>query len=130
VKDALLKAGFGFSLNPGDVVTVKDKEVRFPLNLIRKPHERRFALVLMNNVLCEKSQIILVAPMTSNLEVKSMAHMEYVATKENGLEVKSRLLLDQIQPIPKAAIITPVGRLSVSDWDMTMTKLFWIFDRA
>jgi mRNA-degrading endonuclease toxin of MazEF toxin-antitoxin module len=130
VRDALLKAGLGFNLNPGDVITVKDREIKFPLTIGRRPHERRFCLVLMNNWLCVKSNIILIAPMTHDLSVLSMAQLEFPRTKENGLEKDSRLILDQIQPIPKDAVLSVKGKLSDDEWECVMKKIVWILDRA
>jgi mRNA-degrading endonuclease toxin of MazEF toxin-antitoxin module len=130
VREALLKAGLGFDLNPGDIVTVKDREIKFPLNVVRKPHERRFCLVLTNNTLCAKSPIILIAPMTHDLSTMAMAHLEFQPTKGNGLVTRSRLILDQIQPIPKDTVLEVVGKLSEDEWDCVMTKIVWVFDRA
>lgn len=126
--DAFLSAGLG--LNPGDVVTVSDAHIKFPLNLLRKAHERRFCLVLSNNLICEKSDIILIAPMTSDTTFKSMAQIEFPVSSKNGLELKSRVLLDQIQPIKKSSILKKMGALSEAEWEQIMVKIVWNFDRA
>jgi mRNA-degrading endonuclease toxin of MazEF toxin-antitoxin module len=120
----------GLGLSPGDVVTVTDSHIKFPLNLLRKAHERRFCLVLSNNLICQKSPIILMAPMTSDTTFKSMSQIEFDATARNGLEMKSRVLLDQIQPMKKSSILKKVGSLSWTEWDLVMTKIVWNFDRA
>lgn len=121
--DAFLSVGLG--LAPGDVVTVSDSHIKFPLNPLRKAHERRFCLVLSNNLICAKSNIILMAPMTSDTTLKSMAQIEFEATSGNGLEVKSRVLLDQIQPMKKTAILQKMGTLSWAEWEQVMGKIVW-----
>ncbi len=126
--DAVMVAGLG--LSPGDVVTVADSHIKFPFNLVRKAHERRFCLVLSNDLICQKSDIILVAPMTSDTTFKSMSQIEFVPTSGNGLEVKSRVLLDQIQPIKKSEIIGKMGSLSLTEWESVMAQVVWNFDRA
>jgi mRNA-degrading endonuclease toxin of MazEF toxin-antitoxin module len=128
VIDAFLSAGLG--LSPGDVVTVSDSHIKFPLNLVRKAHERRFCLVLSNNLICEKSDVILMAPMTSDTTFKSMSQIEFAPSPGNGLELNSRVLLDQIQPMKKAAILEKMGSLSLTEWELVMTQIVWNFDRA
>lgn len=120
----------GLGLCPGDVVTVSDSHIKFPLNLLRKAHERRFCLVLSNDLICQKSDIILIAPMTSDTSFKSMAQIEFEASSWNGLEVKSRVLLDQIQPMKKSSILQKMGTLSWTEWEQVMGKIVWNFDRA
>jgi mRNA-degrading endonuclease toxin of MazEF toxin-antitoxin module len=126
--NAFMVAGLG--LCPGDVVTVTDSHIKFPLNLVRKTHVRRFCLVLSNNLMCEKSDIILIAPMTSDTTFKSMSQIEFAPSSMNGLEVDSRLLLDQIQPIKKSEIIEKLGSLSLTEWESVMEQIVWNFDRA
>jgi mRNA-degrading endonuclease toxin of MazEF toxin-antitoxin module len=128
VINAFVAAGLG--IGPGDVVTVSDSHIKFPLNLLRKAHERRFCLVLSNNLICEKSDIILMAPMTSDTTFMSMAQIEFEASANNGLEVKSRVLLDQIQPMKKSSILKKAGSLSWTEWELVMEKIVWNFDRA
>lgn len=86
--------------------------------------------MLSNNLICAKSNIILMAPMTSDTTLKSMAQIEFEATSGNGLEVKSRVLLDQIQPMKKTAILQKMGTLSWTEWEQVMGKIVWNFDRA
>lgn len=125
---AFVAAGLG--LCPGDVVTVTDAKITFVDNLLRRNHERRFCVVLSNNLICEKAKVILVAPMTHDTSIKSMAQLEIEATTGNGLDMKSRVILDQIQPILKSEILEKKGRLSDSEWENLMTKIVWNFDRA
>lgn len=126
--NAFLSAGFG--LSPGDVVTVSDSHIKFPLNLVRKAHERRFCLVLSNDLICQKSDIILMAPMTSDTTFKSMSQLEFAPSVSNGLLRNSRVLLDQIQPMKKSEILEKMGRLSLTEWELVMTQIVWNFDRA
>ena len=56
--------------------------------------------------------------------------LEFEPSAQNGLILKSRVLLDQIQPIEKSSILEVVGRFSADERDDTMAKIFWNFDRA
>lgn len=126
--NAFMVAGLG--LSPGDVVTVSDSHIKFALNLVRKAHERRFCLVLSNDLICQRSDIILMAPMTSDTTFKSMSQIEFAPSVRNGLELKSRVLLDQIQPMKKSEILKKMGSLSLTEWELVMTQIVWNFDRA
>jgi mRNA-degrading endonuclease toxin of MazEF toxin-antitoxin module len=126
--NAFVAAGLG--IGPGDVVTVSDYHIKFPLNLVRKAHERRFCLVLSNDLICQKSDVILMAPMTSDTTFKSMSQIEFAPSASNGLLVRSRVLLDQIQPMKKAEILQKMGSLSLTEWELVMTQVVWNFDRA
>ncbi|WP_406705784.1 type II toxin-antitoxin system PemK/MazF family toxin [Tunturibacter empetritectus] len=97
---------------------------------MRKAHERRFCLVLSNDLICQKSDIILMAPMTSDTTFKSMSQLEFAPSVSNGLLRNSRVLLDQIQPMKKSEILEKMGRLSLTEWELVMTQIVWNFDRA
>ncbi len=129
MREAFEKAGIKLRISAGDIVTVKDKEIRFPRNLLRKFRERRFCLVMSNSFLCEKYDVISIAPMTTNVEILSEADYEIKKTAENGLEKDCRVELDQIQPILRTWIIQKVGRISSDDWDGVLKQIFFNFRR-
>lgn len=130
VREAFLKAGITTPVFPGDVVTIQDKAIKFPLNLLRKPHERRFCLILSNDLLCEQSPIILIAPMTHDTSIKRVSQEEIRPTAQNGLPLPSLVILEQIQPIEKASILQKIGKLSTDEWERVMAKILWNMDRA
>jgi mRNA-degrading endonuclease toxin of MazEF toxin-antitoxin module len=130
VKEAFAKAGLRLHLSPGTIVSVKDKRVVFPLNWIRRSHERRFCLALSNDTLCATQEILLIAPCTTSVESLSQSDLIINPDKKNGLEKPSAILLGQVQPILYEDIIQKMGELSDRDWDLVIRKLFWIVDRA
>lgn len=129
LKDAFAKAGISINIYPGDVIAVKDKEIRFPMNLVRKPHDRRFCLVLSNTLLCAKYDVVAVAPLTTRLIPKAESDLELPRTDTNGLEATSLVRLDQIQSVHKNWIIEKLGSLSAPEWQLVMKQVFWNFRR-
>jgi mRNA-degrading endonuclease toxin of MazEF toxin-antitoxin module len=130
LKEALEKAGVKLAISPGDVVTVKDKEIKFPLDPDREPHVRRFCVVLSSDILCEKSPITAILPLSHQVGLKSFADVYISRTKENGLERDSYAVMEQIQPIRRRDILERKGKLSLNDWEEILRKMVENFDRA
>ncbi len=130
MKEAFAKAGVRLHLSPGSVVAVRDKRVVFPLNWDRRPHERRFCLVLFNESLCATQNVLLVAPCTHLAETLAKSDLRIEPNKTNGLEKPTAILLGLVQPILYEDIIHKMGDLSDREWDLVMRKLLWVVDRA
>jgi mRNA-degrading endonuclease toxin of MazEF toxin-antitoxin module len=130
LKEALEKAGIKLLLSPGNVVTVKDKEIKFPKQPDRTPHERRFCVVLSNDFLCETSPILSVLPLSHQLEFRSSCDVIIKKTTENGLETDSYAIMEQIQPILRTRVLEWKGKLSLTGWDEILRQMLENFDRA
>jgi mRNA-degrading endonuclease toxin of MazEF toxin-antitoxin module len=130
VKEAFAKASIRLHLSPGTIVSVKDKRIVFPLNWIRRAHERRFCLTLSNDTLCATQEILLIAPCTTDVNSLAQSDLLIQPDRTNGLHSPSAVLLGQIQPILYEDVIVKMGELSDRDWDLVMRKLLWVVDRA
>jgi mRNA-degrading endonuclease toxin of MazEF toxin-antitoxin module len=130
LKEALEKAGIRLAISPGDVVIVKDKEIKFPLEPDRKPHIRRFCVVLSSDILCEKSPITAILPLSHQVGLRSFADVYISKTTENGLEKDSYAVMEQIQPVRRVDIQERLGKLSLNDWEEILRKMVENFDRA
>jgi hypothetical protein len=51
-------------------------------------------------------------------------------TDKNGLRLKSRLILSQIQPLRKTDLREHVGEIDLAEWEEIMRYIFWHIDRA
>lgn len=119
------------SISPGDVVTVKDKEIKFPLDPDRDPHVRpRFCVVLSSDFLCEKSPITAILPLSHQVGLMSSADVYISRTRGNGLETNSYAVMEQIQPVRRRDIVEVKGKLSLDEWEGIMRKMVENFDRA
>jgi mRNA-degrading endonuclease toxin of MazEF toxin-antitoxin module len=130
LKEALAKAGIRLHISPGDVITVKDKDVKFPLSLLRTPHERRFCIILSNDFLCETSPILSIIPLSHQIDLMSSCDLRIDKTAENGLEAHSYAVMEQIQPIQRSSVKERKGRLSMNDWDRLAEQMLRNFERA
>jgi hypothetical protein len=130
LRDALQRSGLT-DLEPGAVVTVPDGRLSFPHNLRRKPHQRRFGVILSNAKLCleRASPLLVFVPMTHSTEIIASTDLLIAKTTENGLESDSLAQLALIQPIMKTSIIGKMGVLGASDWDALIERLVWMADR-
>jgi mRNA-degrading endonuclease toxin of MazEF toxin-antitoxin module len=120
-------------LAPATVVTVTDKKLSFPHNLLnRKVHDRRFAAVLSNDQICASSghPLIVVVPMTHSTDTQSETDVLISRTRSNGLETDSLAQLHLIQPLLKTDVIDKRGVLSNEDWESLIERLVWMTDRA
>jgi len=67
-------------------------------------------LVVSNNIQNEHGHYLIVAPITSTLKRERLFEKIIVPSKENGLEKKSKILLNQIRSIDKRRIIKYYGQ--------------------
>lgn len=119
-------------LSPASVVAVRDEKLSFPHNLFRKAHQRRFAVVLSNDVICASKHhpLIVIVPMTHNVEVKSETDVLIDPDNENGLLHKSHAQLHLIQPVLKSEVLEKMGVLRNRDWEKILETFVWMTDRA
>jgi mRNA-degrading endonuclease toxin of MazEF toxin-antitoxin module len=130
LREALEKAGVKLLLSPGDVVTVKDKDIRFALDPHRTPHERRFCIILSNDFLCATSPILSVLPMSHQLDKMSSCDLKISRTRDNGLEQDSYAVMEQIQPILRTSVKDCMGKLSLDDWEEILKRILENYNRA
>jgi PemK-like, MazF-like toxin of type II toxin-antitoxin system len=107
-------------LEPGAVITVPDRKLNFPHNLIsRKVHERRFAVVLCDHKLCSDAgePLIVVVPMTHRLTPKGRTDVLIGRAPENGLLHDSLAQVILIQPLLKSDVHEKLGVLSDADYE-------------
>jgi mRNA-degrading endonuclease toxin of MazEF toxin-antitoxin module len=131
IADALKKSG-AVEISPGEVWTVKDSVVIFPEERAghqRSRHPKRFILVLSNDWICASLDCpcIAIAILSHLNTFRSTAETEIKQTDSNGLEHDSRVLLGHIQPILKTDLQERKGKLSLSEWEEVLRKLFWNF---
>jgi len=53
----------------------------------------------------------------------------YKKADKNGLKVRSRLILSQIQPLRKTDLQEHVGEIEIAEWEEIMRYIFWHIDR-
>jgi mRNA-degrading endonuclease toxin of MazEF toxin-antitoxin module len=86
-------------------------------------------LVLSNDWICASLDCpcIAIAILSHLNTFRSTAETEIKKTDSNGLEHDSRVLLGHIQPILKTDLQERKGKLSLSEWEEVLRKLFWNF---
>lgn len=131
IADELKKSGF-VQISPGEVWTVKDSIVIFPEERAghqRTKHHRRFVLVLSNEWICAALDCpcVQVAILSHLNDFRSTAETEIKRTSQNGLEQDSRILLGHGQPLLKTDLEKRIGKLSLSEWEDVLRKIYWNF---
>lgn len=78
----------------------------------------RPALILSNDKCNEYSPVVIVSPLTSKIKKKDLpVHIELTRDKENGLELNSIVLLEQIITIDKNKMFEKIGTVCEKDLD-------------
>ncbi len=76
----------------------------------------RPAIIISNNKCNKFSPILLVAPLTSKIKRTDLPiHIELTKDIENGLELNSIVLLEQIRAIDREKIFTKIGSICGKD---------------
>ena len=132
IADQLKKSGL-VQIGPAEVWTVKDPLVIFPEERREgqksTKHIRRFVLVLSNEWICQSYDCpcVQIAPFSHLNDFRSKAEIEIKKTPTNGLELDSRLALGHSQPMLKTDLQTKMGKLSESEWESVLKKIYWNF---
>jgi len=71
----------------------------------------RPVVVVSNNVINQRSQLVIVVPLTTNIERLSPSHV-LIPRGEGGLEQDSKALTEQIRAMDKLRLTGKVGSLS------------------
>jgi len=71
----------------------------------------RPVVVVSNNVINQRSQLVIVVPMTTNIERLSPSHV-LIPRGEGGLDQDSKALTEQIRAMDKQRLTGKVGNLS------------------
>jgi len=71
----------------------------------------RSVVVVSNNVINQRSQLVIVVPMTTNIERLSPSHV-LIPRGEGGLDQDSKALTEQIRAMDKQRLTGKVGNLS------------------
>ena len=72
---------------------------------------RRPVLILQNNTGNKYSPTVIVAAISSKVDAKAKLPTHYLLKAENGLELPSLVLLEQLRTIDKKRLETYIGRL-------------------
>ena len=114
MKEAFAKAGIYPTINPGEIWKAKDSAISLIGALTRHWHEERYCLILSNSEMCTDPNwpLVLIAPLSHLIYPKARPDLIIDTTDKNGLEVKSRLILSQIQPLRKTDLQVRVGEVS------------------
>jgi len=73
--------------------------------------------------------LVLVAPLSHILQPKALPDLYVKKTDSNGLKVKSRLILSQIQPLRKTDLQEHTGEIEITEWEEIVRYIFWHIDR-
>ena len=132
LKEAFAKVGIYPTINPGEVWKAKDSAIYLLGALTRHFHEERYCLILSNKEMCADHDwpLVLIAPLSHVLYPKARPDLFVDSTDKNGLEVKSRLILSQIQPLRKTDLQERRGEISQTKWEQIMKYVFWHIDRT
>ena len=85
-------------------------------------------LVVSNNIQNEYGHYVIVAPITSTLKRERLFEKIIAPSKENGLEKKSKILLNQIRSIDKRRIIKYYGQVETEIMTEVRSKLQLVLD--
>jgi len=131
IAEQLKKSGL-VQIGPAEVWTVRDDVVIFPEERAgqeRKKHPKRWVLVLSNEWICAAHDcpIVQVAILSHLNDFRSTAETEIKKTSSNGLEHDSRVLLGHSQPLLKTDLDKRMGKLSDTEWQTVLRKIYWNF---
>jgi mRNA-degrading endonuclease toxin of MazEF toxin-antitoxin module len=131
LKEALGRAGIYPVINPGEIWKAKDSSISLLGALTRHFHEERYCLILSNPLMCADPDwpLVLIAPLSHVLYPKARPDLLVDSTDRNGLEVQSRVILSQIQPLRKIDLQERCGEISHAKWEQIIKYVFWHIDR-
>jgi len=117
---------------PGEVWLVSDEEVRFVPDQNRNFHRIRFVLVVMNDNLCTKDNIVInIVPLTTQgrpdkLLFPLRGEYEDIA-KENYINRRSKAAINHYQPIDKKYFMSNgyIGRIAQKNYYAIVELLKW-----
>jgi mRNA interferase MazF len=95
-----------------------------------KGHEQagfRPVLVLQNNILNRHLRTVVIAPITSNLQLKGFMTTFFLNNKNSKLKKDSLALLFQIRTIDKSRLVKKTGELNQNNFSHLRVKLMRIF---
>jgi len=69
--------------------------------------------------------IVLIAPLSHKLYPVPKPDLIMDSTDKNGLAVKSRVILSQVQPLLKTALQERMGEISKEKWEEIIRRIFW-----
>ena len=81
----------------------------------------RPVLILSHNVINERSQLVIVVPLTTNISRLSPSHV-LIPAGEGGLAHDSKALTEQIRAMDKQRLIAKIGFLS--------PRFIWLIEQA
>jgi mRNA-degrading endonuclease toxin of MazEF toxin-antitoxin module len=127
LKEAFAKAGIYPVIHPGEVWKASDSSISLIDKLTRHWHKERFCVILANEEMCSDPDwpLVLIAPLTHQLYPKPRPDLIIDQTGKNGLEVKSRIILSQIQTLRKTDLHEKVGEISTTKWEQVVRYIFW-----
>ena len=131
LREAFAKVGIYPNINPGEVWKAKDSSISLLGTFTRHWHEERYCLILSNSTMCKDPNwpLVMIAPLSHRLHPKATPDLYVQKSDKNGLKVKSRLILSQIQPLRKTDLQEHVGEIEITEWEEIMRYIFWHLDR-
>ena len=130
-KEAFAKAGIYPVIHPGEVWKASDSSISLIDKLTRHWHNQRYCVILSNEEMCADADwpLVLIAPLTHQLGPKPKPDLIIERTDKNGLAVKSRIILSQIQTLRKTDLREKVGEISLTNWEQVIRYIFWHIQR-
>jgi|SRR5580658_5539923 mRNA-degrading endonuclease toxin of MazEF toxin-antitoxin module len=135
LSDAFKKIGIGkIKIEAGGIYRLRDDIIKIPDSDLlgnRTKHDFRTVVVLSNQQTCDSfsSPVVIVAPLSHELEPRPATDLIVYKTAENKLAHDSRYMFGYIQPVLKSDLDKQIGRISEEDWQRVMGKIVWNFDR-
>jgi mRNA interferase MazF len=74
-------------------------------------HKKRPVVVMSNDVINQRSHLVIVVPLTANVAHRSPSHV-LIPKGEGGLSQDSKALTEQIRAIDKQRLVAKIGTLS------------------
>lgn len=130
-KEAFAKTGIYPKTNPGEVWKASDSSISLLGRVARHWHEERYCVILSNKEICDDPDwpLVLIPPLSHQLFPKPKADLYVDVTDKNGLQVKSRIILSQIQPLQKISLQERMGEISITKWEQVLKQVFWHLKR-
>ena len=114
-----------FKIKYGDIILIDFNPIRgSEISKIRP------CVVVSRNVLNSKSPLLVVVPLTSNVERMLSFHLLIKKTKNNGLSQFSKALPEQIKSVDKIRFVKELGKLEIGLLKKLEQKIAYVLNQT